>query len=185
MRLRDYAKQHGITYQTAWKQFKAGKIPGAYRLPTGTVCIEDAAIVGKTIVYARVSSAQNKSKLTTQAERVASFCAAKGWIVSDIVTEIGSGLNDDRKKLLKILRDDTVARIVIEHKDRLTRFGFNLLVAAKPACEFVVINPAMDDKSDLMQDFVAIVTSFCARLYGRRRTQRNTEKLIQELQHGD
>jgi len=99
------------------------------------------------------------------------------------VKEIGSGLNDKRPKLLKILNDIDVTHIVIEHKDRLTRFGFNFLQAwmASRQCEIVVVNNIETDKEDLMQDFVSLITSMVARLYGLRRSKRKTEQLIREL----
>ena len=93
---------------------------------------------------------------------------------------MGSGLNDTRKGLHKVLADKSVTRIVVEHKDRLTRFGYNYLKALFPG-EIVVINEAKEDRADLMGDFVAIITSFCSRLYGLRRNKRRTEKIIEEL----
>ena len=69
---------------------------------------------------------------------------------------------------------------MVEHKDRLTRFGFNYLKQLWNV-EIVVVNEVAEDEKDLMQDFVSLVTSFCARLYGKRRTKRNTEKIIEEL----
>lgn len=68
----------------------------------------------------------------------------------------------------------------MEHKDRLTRFGYEYIKTLFDG-EIVIINPAIEEQQDLMQDFVSLVTSFCARLYGRRRSKRNTEKLIKEL----
>lgn len=108
---------------------------------------------------------------------------ANGWVVHKTVKEIGSGLNDNRKKLNGILEEGKATRLVVEHKDRLTRFGFNYI---KTLCghigrEIVVINEASNDKEDLIQDFVSVITSFCARIYGQRRSKRSTEKLIEEL----
>jgi predicted site-specific integrase-resolvase len=79
-----------------------------------------------------------------------------------------------------------VTRIVVEHKDRLTRFGFNYLdkLLAMQGRKIEVINLAENGKEDLVQDFVSIVTSFCARLYGQRRSKRKTERIIAELQNG-
>jgi putative resolvase len=112
---------------------------------------------------------------------------AKGYQVTQVVKEIGSGVNDQRPKMLKLLTDDSVSRIVVEHKDRLTRFGFNYLdrLLRMQGREIEVINLAENGKEDLVQDFVAIVTSFCARLYGQRRAKRKTERLIAELQKAE
>lgn len=182
MKLSQYADLHGVTYRTAWNRYKLGKIPNAAMDSTGHVVIDDTKpnVPEKTAVYARVSSSENKSNLATQSKRVQEFCVAKGWVVSMVVEECGSGLNDSRQKLLKLISDPTVTRIVVEHKDRLTRFGFNYISTLWKG-EIVVINEAVEDEKDLMQDFVSLVTSFTARLYGRRRSKRNTEKLIKEL----
>ena len=187
IRLTEFAKREGVCYQTAWRWYKAGKIPNASTTPTGKVVVklpDEKPVPTKTVVYCRVSSSQNKANLEAQAERASAFCNAKGWIVHDIVKEVGSGLNDSRKGLMKVITNPTVARIVVEHKDRLTRFGFNYLKSLFPG-EIVVINEAKEDRDDLMGDFVAIITSFCSRLYGLRRNKRNTEKLIRELSNKD
>lgn len=162
--------------------FSKGLIEGAYQLPTGTIIVPEQKqpIQEYTVVYARVSSSENKPNLEKQAERVADFCRAKGWVVHRVVKECASGLNDRRPKLWSILVDPKVTRIVVEHKDRLTRFGFCYI---KQLCtaEIVVINEVIEDESDLMQDFVSLVTSFCARLYGKRRSRRKTQALIKSL----
>lgn len=194
MKLSLYAKQIGVTYRTAWNWFRAGKLSG-YQTPTGTIIVTESKIGPretqprhhKTVIYARVSAAENKSNLESQAQRLLDYCAAKGYQVSQVVKEIGSGVNDQRPKLLKLLTDDSVSRIVVEHKDRLTRFGFNYLdrLLRMQGREIEVINLADNGKEDLVQDFVAIVTSFCARLYGQRRAKRKTEKMIAELQRSE
>lgn len=183
IRLTEFAKRNGVCYQTAWRWFKAGKIPNAETTPTGKVIVrepDENTMPTKTVVYCRVSSSQNRANLETQAERSCAFCNAKGWVISEVVKEVGSGLNDTRKGLVRIISDPSVCRIVVEHKDRLTRFGFNYLKTMFPG-EIVVINEAREDRDDLMGDFVAIITSFCSRLYGLRRNKRRTEKLIEEL----
>lgn len=184
MKLSAWAKKQSLTYRGAYGLFRAGKIPNAYQLQSGTIVVKDDEPhkdkSEHTVVYARVSSSQNKTNLKTQAERVSAFCSAKGWVVHEVVTECASGLNDTRPKLQKLLTNPRVTRIVVEHKDRMTRFGFNYITALFPG-EIVVINEAVEDEQDLMQDFVSLVTSFCARLYGKHRSKRKTEKLISEL----
>jgi len=86
---------------------------------------------------------------------------------------------------LQILKDKRVTRIVVEHHDRLTRFGFIYIQRwmKDRGCEIEVINSVTGDKEDLMKDFVSLVTSFTARLYGPRRSKRKTEELIKALEN--
>jgi putative resolvase len=173
MKLKDYARQQGVSYRTAWRWWKAGKLPG-HQMDTGTILIEPSAVAPSGVtqhvaVYVRVSSAENKGNLESQAERLAAYCAARGYQVAKVVKEVGSGINDARPKLLALLEDQSVSLIVVEHKDRLTRFGFRyldtLLRAQGRAIE--VVNQAENGTEDLLADLTAIVYSFCARLYGQ------------------
>jgi putative resolvase len=127
MKLSDYAKQQGVRYETAWRWFQDGKIKG-HRVGTHTIMIDEGQEAShrdsqKVAVYARVSSAENKSNLDSQAERLVAYCVAKGYQVSKVVKEIGSGVNDARPKFLALLEDVSISIIVVEHKDRASRFG--------------------------------------------------------------
>lgn len=187
MKLSDYAKKIGLTYRATWDMYNRGEIDGAYQLKSGTIIVPDNPVKSNkvfTTVYARVSSSENKDNLKTQSERVQNFCTAKGWIVNKVVEECGSGLNDNRKKLIDILTDGETNRIVVEHKDRLTIFGFNYITKLWNG-EIVIINEIKEDEEDLMQDFVSLVTYFTARLYGKRRSKRRTEKLIKDLKSNE
>jgi len=135
------------------------------------------------VVYARVSANENRPNLNSQAERLCLYCAAKGWKVHKIVKEVGSGVNDGRKKLLALLADPTITVIVVEHKDRLTRFGFKYIetLLAIQGRRIEVVNVTENPIEDIIADFVSILYSFCAKLYGQRRAKRKTEKLVQEL----
>ena len=189
MKLSKYAETIGISYDTALRWFNAGKIKG-YRAHTGTIIVTESvpdasphsqAETGRTVaIYTRVSAAENKGNLDTQVQRLLDYCAAKGYQVGQVVKEIGSGVNDSRPKLVKLITDPAVSLIVVEHKDRLTRFGFNYIeqLLAMQGRHVEVINLAENGKEGLIQDFVSIATSFCARLYGKRKT----ERIIAELQ---
>lgn len=186
MKLSHWAKKQGILYRTAWMMFNEGKLKNAYRLPTGTIIIQEEEKSTKkeyVVTYARVSSSENKDNLDTQSKRLIDFCNAKGWKTEENIKEIGSGLNDSRPKLLKILSDGKATKIVVEHKDRLSRFGTSYIeVCCKHfGCEVEYINNISSETEDLMQDFVSVITSFCARIYGQRRSKRCTEKLIEDL----
>jgi len=81
----------------------------------------------RSAIYARVSSTENHSNLDSQAERLLAYCTAKGYQIQRVVKEIGSGVNDSRPKFLKLLANPQITRIVVEHKDRATRFGMRYL----------------------------------------------------------
>ena len=191
-KLAAYAKRLGISYVTAYRWFRAGQIQGAYQTPSGTIIVPDPpdgdadSSRVKTVVYARVSSSEQKgTNLETQAERMVAFAIANGWVVDGVVKEVGSGINDGRVKLQRLLRDPGLRRLVVEHRDRLTRFGFAYLetLAELQGFEIVVANNTLDnDKDDLMSDFTAIITSFCARLYSRRRGQNKAKRIALELE---
>lgn len=187
MKLSSYAKKIGISYNAAWRMWKRGQLPG-YQLPTGTVIVDPPELrttPGQTVaIYARVSNSENKDNLERQAERLVTWCNAQGWSVGKIVKECGSGINDQRPKFLALLSDPKIGRIVVEHKDRASRFGMGYIqtLLAMQQRELVVVNTADTAEDDLMGDFVAIITSFCARLYGRRRAKRKTEQVLAALQ---
>jgi putative resolvase len=185
--LSEYAKEHRIQYRTAWNRYKKGMIPNAYQDNVGRILINNETSPPKeehVVCYARVSSSENKPNLESQADRLVQYCNAKGYIVKQVVKECGSGLNDKRQKLIQLLLDEQVTKIVVEHHDRLTRFGFNYLKHWMDSKNVTieVINETANDKEDLMKDFVSLVTSFTTRLYGLRRSKRKTEKLIKELE---
>lgn len=181
-----YAKLQGVSYRTIWNWLYAGKVKHERDATNHVWIIEDEPQPKRqplVAVYARISSSENKSNLDTQAERLISYCNAKGYKVEKVVKEIGSGLNDNRQKLEKLLTDETIGIIVVEHKDRLARFGLNYIekLLGMQGRKIEIVNNMQGEREDLMQDFVSIITSFCARLYGQRRGKRNTEKLIKEL----
>lgn len=187
IKLSTFAKLNNVTQRTVWNWISKG-IVNFERTETNRVLIlvdEDRQTIRKqrVAVYARVSSSENKSNLERQKDRLISYANAKGYQIDKIITEIGSGLNDNRPKLEKLLTDKTIDIIIVEHKDRLARFGINYIekLLALDDRKIEILNPQLDEKDDLMQDFVSIITSFCARLYGKRRAKKQTEKLIEEL----
>ena len=184
-KIKDYAKLHHVQYRTVWNWCKEGKIKYERTNAGSIFIIGDADIALNVAIYARVSSSENKDNLERQKERLITYCNAKGYKVEKVVTEIGSGLNDQRPKLEKLFTDSTINLIVVEHKDRLCRFGLNYIekILALNNRKIEIINPQSNDRDDLMQDFVSIITSFTARLYGQRRSKRATEKIIKDLEN--
>lgn len=183
LKISEYAKKVRCTVRTVWNRINKGRIEAKKTEHGWRVYVEDGIAEPRYAVYARVSSAENKDNLERQKQRLLDFCAAKGWPVAKSVEEVGSGLNDERKKLAKLLADQSITHIVVEHKDRFSRFGFRYVaqLLEQQGRKIVVINEQDNERDDLMEDFVSIITSFTARLYGRRISKRRTEKLIEEL----
>lgn len=178
MKLSAYAKKLGISYKTAWRWYTEGKLD-AYQADSGTIIVREAKESPRGIaLYARVSSADQRDDLERQLERLQTYAIAKGYKVDKMVAELASGLNDNRPKLTALLKDPTVGLIIVEHRERLTRFGFNyianLLEVQGRGVE--VIFP-QETKDDLIEDFIAVITSMCARLYGRRGNKNRSEQL--------
>jgi predicted site-specific integrase-resolvase len=103
--------------------------------------------------------------------------------VAKVVKEIGSGVNDARPKLLALLDDQAMTLIVVEHKDRLTRFGFRYLdtLLKGQGRAVAVVNQAENGTEDVLADLTSVVYSLCARLYGQRQAKRKTETTVREL----
>jgi len=182
MRLSVYAKKTGVTYKTAFRWWKAGKLD-AYQMDTGTIIVREPATSAEQLqvaLYARVSSADQKEDLERQMQRLKDYAASKSYQVTKMVSEQASGLNDRRPKLMKLLTDASVGIVVIEHRDRLTRFGFNYIeqLMQMQGRRLEVIFPS-DTDNDLVDDFIAVITSMASRIYGRRTSKRRAEKIKQ------
>jgi putative resolvase len=183
MKLSQYAKRAGISYKTAWRWYKAGTLD-AYQTPTGMVVVRDPQMervgTGRIALYARVSSADQKSDLERQVHRLRDYAAARGYQVAKEVREIASGLNDSRPKFLKLLADPTIGTIIVEYRDRSTRFGWNYITTLMEAQGRRMEAIFPDDTSDdLVHDFVSLITSMAARMYGRRGSRRKAERIKQ------
>ncbi len=184
MKLSTYAKQLGVTYKTAWQWWKAGQLD-AYQLPTGTVIVREPVQAAPGVaLYARVSSADQKDDAARQMERLREYAAARGYQVVAEVTEIASGLNDERPKLNKLLTNPKIGALVVEHRDRLTRFGYGYIATllAQQGRRVEAIYPS-DTGDDLVDDFVAVITSMAARIYGRRNSKRRAEQIKACIEH--
>ena len=184
-KLSTWAAEHGVHYRTAMAWMHAGTLPvavektpgGHYRVieddPTG----EDRS--GRTVLYGRVSSSDQRVDLTRQVDRLRAFASGRGLAEVEVVEEIGSGLNGHRRKLIRMLADPAVMTIVVEHRDRLARFGFEYIEAALSAQgRTLIVAEAGEQTLDLVQDFIDVVTSMCARIYGRRAAKDRARRAI-------
>ncbi len=176
MRLSQYAKRMGVSYKTAFRWWKAGKLD-AYQLDTGTVIVREK-VPTHVALSARVSEAYQKEDLERQMQRLKDYAAAKGYQGTRTVSEWASGLNDSRPKFLKLLTDASIGTIVVEHRDRATRFGLRSIeqLMQMQGRRLEVIFPS-DMDNDLVDDFMALITSMASRLSGRRTSKRRAVKI--------
>ena len=190
MNLKEWAALQGIAYVTARRQYAAGTLPvPTYRL--GRLIMVGEPLVaqpatGQVVVYARVSSTDQRADLDRQVARVTTWATGRGLPVSRVVCEVGSALNGHRGKFLSLLRDATVDTIVVEHRDRFARFGAEYVEAALSAQRrrLLVVDPAEVD-DDLVRDVTEILTSLCARLYGRRAAANRARRAIAAAMRAD
>jgi putative resolvase len=177
MKLAAWARANGVHPQTAYRWFRQGTMPvPARRLPSGTILVQvpgsdddGGGLDQRAVLYARVSTHDQRGELDRQVTRLSGWATAQGVTVAEVVTEVGSGLNGRRPKLRRVLADPRATMIVVEHRDRLARFGVEHLEAALSAQgrRLVVVDPG-ETSDDLLRDMIEVLTSFCARLYGRR-----------------
>src|SRR3984893_1908376 len=164
MNLATWAERNGVARVTAYRWFRAVLLPVPGRRAGRLILVDEAdeaaATASVTAVYARVSSANQKADLDRQVARVTASATEQKMSVERVVVEVGSALNGCRRKFLALLRDPTVTRIVVEHRDRFCRFGSEYVEAALAAQgrELVVVDTAEGDH-DLGRDMTEILTS--------------------------
>ena len=188
MLVREWAAREGLNPQTVWKWCRTGKMPvPVEHTPSGMWLVHDPKYEtptpdgneGRTVCYARVSSDDQKDDLQRQADRLKAFALSMGVEKPEVVTETGSGMNDRRRKLNRLLSDPTVGTLIVEHRDRLARMNAGLVESALKAQGrriVVVDDTELDD--DLVRDMTEVLTSFCARLYGRRAAKHKAEAAL-------
>ncbi len=158
------------------------------RLPSGTILVDVAESAGdqRVVLYARVSSHDQRADLDRQIARLTGWATDAGMEVGQVVGEVGSGLNGKRPKLARILSDPSATVIVVEHRDRLARFGTEHLAAvlAAQGRRIVVVDDA-ETTDDLVRDMIEVLTSMCARLYGRRGARNRALRAVTATKQSD
>lgn len=185
VKLAEGARENGVSRQSATRWFHAGALPvPAHQLATGTILVDEPVKGASGVaIYARVSSGDQRGDLERQVARLTMQATADGLATTKVVAAVGSGLNGHRTKFLSLLRDPTVGTIVVEHRDRLARFGVEYLEAALAAQDRrVVVIKEAELADDLVRDMVEVLTSFCARLYGRRSAKRRAQAALSATQ---
>lgn len=179
MKLSQWAKEQGLTYKGAWRMWRAGQLPvPAEQLPTGTIIVKEIKTPAHAVgLYARVSRSDQKKDLEAQLGRLVVYAHNHRLTIVQAVSEVGSGLNGRRPKLIKLLANPKIQTIVVEHRDRLMRFGAEYVEAALTAQERkLLVMESSEVNDDLVQDMIEVLTSFCARLYGRRSARHKAKK---------
>ncbi|PBA69128.1 IS607 family transposase [Mycobacterium avium] len=164
MNLATWAERNGVARVTAYRWFHSGRLPVPAQRVGRLILVNDAiaetAQRRRTAVYARVSSADQKADLDRQVARVTEWATTEQIPVDKVVTEVGSALNGHRRKFLALLRDPSVGRIVVEHRDRFCRFGSEYVAAALAAQgrELVVVDGAEVDDDRAKRAMTAAAT---------------------------
>src|SRR6201984_829063 len=181
MKLSQWAKEQGLTYKGAWRMWRAGQLPvPAEQLPTGTIIVKEIKTPAHAVgLYARVSRSDQRKDLEAQLGRLVVYADNHRLTIVQAVSEVGSGLNGRRPKLIKLLGNPKIHTIVFEHRDRLMRFGAEAALTAQERKLLVMESSEVND--DLVQDTIEVLTSFCARLYGRRSARHKAKKALHAL----
>ena len=193
VKIGEAAKLLGVSVQALRNWEMEGKIMPSHRTPGGQRMYDLAELLGindlsyPTIAYARVSSSDQKEDLERQHAVLEAFCNKNGW-QTEIIRDLGSGMNYNKKGLLKLLElmvHGQMSRLVITHKDRLLHFGAEIVfcICELKGIEVVIINkgeqPSFEE--ELTRDVMEIMTVFCAKLYGRR--SQKSKKMAEEIEN--
>ncbi|MEM4433809.1 MAG: IS607 family transposase [Thermosphaera sp.] len=194
LRPREVCEKLGVSYSTLRRWIEAGYVKavrtvgGKYRVPESEVrrILESRTKEIRAVVYARVSSHDQREDLERQVRYLLEYCASKGYRVVEVLTDVASGLKTDRKglrKLFELVTSKQVEVVVVTYRDRLTRFGFEYLEyffnQHGARIEVVFGEEPKDAYQELVEDLIEIITSFAGKLYGMR--SRRKKKLVEEF----
>jgi len=207
LRPKEVCRRLGISYSTLSRWVREGRIRavrtagGKFRVPESEVRrIAEGLPISKevrAVIYARVSSSDQKSDLERQVEYLTQYCASKGYKVVDVITDVASGLKTDRKGLAKLFNyvvDRQVDVVVVTYRDRLTRFGFEYLEyffkQYGVRVEVALGEEPKDSHQELVEDLIEIITSFAGKLYGMRGHRKKKlvegfKKLLEEVEKSE
>jgi len=182
VKLTEWARANGVHPKTAYRWWREGILPvPARKVGPRTILVDTAAgdSAGAAGLYARVSCHDQREDLERQVARISDWAAKAGTRVVRVESEVGSGMNGARPKVRRLLADPRVSLVVVEHRDRLGRMNTELVEAALAAAgrRLVVLDEG-EVTDDLVRDMVEVLTSFCARLYGRRSARNRAEKAL-------
>ena len=191
VKIGEAAKLLGVSVQALRNWEVEGKIMPSHRTPGGQRMSDLADLLGvndltyPTLAYARVSSSDQKKDLERQHAVLEAFCDKNGW-QTEIIRDLGSGMNYNKQglgRLLELMVHGQMSRLIITHKDRLLRFGAEIVfrICELKGIEVVIINKSKQPsfEEELTGDVMEIMTVFCAKLYGRR--SHTSKKMAEEI----
>lgn len=188
MKLVEWAHYYGVHPKTAYRWYCEGIMPfpvekvGA-RTIVVTMPDKEEETVAKTVIYARVSSHDQKEDLDRQVARLLEYAVENQIKVSSIEKEIASGLNENRPKLNKLLKDKDITNILVEHKDRLGRHNVQPIISALESTgRTILIANTEETEEDLVTDVLAVLTSYAAKMYGKRSAKNRAKKAVKALE---
>jgi putative resolvase len=174
--------QGRVSKFTAYRWFREGTLPvpaeraGRLILVNGGVAEREPA---RAVLYARVSPDDQRGDLGRQVARLAGWAAGQGVAAAGVAAGVGPGMNGKRRRLARLLADAAATTVVVEHRDGLARFGARHLEAALSVQgRRIVVVDAGEAGDDLIRDMTEVLTSFCARLYGRRGARNRAVKAL-------
>jgi excisionase family DNA binding protein len=207
LRPKEVCQRLGISYSTLSRWVREGRIRavrtagGVFRVPESEVRrIAEGLPISRevrAVIYARVSSSDQRSDLERQVQYLTQYCSSKGYRVVDVLSDVASGLKTDRKGLLKLFNyvvNRQVDIVVITYRDRLTRFGFEYLEhffnQHGVKIEVVFGEEPKDAYQELVEDLIEIITSFAGKLYGMRshkkkRLVEGFKRLLEEVEKSE
>lgn len=185
MKRQKAAKLLNVSVQTIANYRRQGLIK-TIQLPTGQYDYNEDDIFDilnnheerMTIVYARVSTGKQKDHLQTQLDDLNQFCISNGWTVDKTISEVASGLTFDKRKsfyeLLDLIESNKVKRVIITHKDRLSRVSFDVFkhLFEKHGCDIVILSDMLEEKTDqeeIFEEIISLLHCFSMRMYSKRR----------------
>jgi predicted site-specific integrase-resolvase len=189
-RINEFAKRIGRSAQTVRRWEREGKLT-AKRLPSGHRYFDESdvrTLLGGVpdkkaiVVYCRVSSSGQKDDLASQVAAMETYCLAGALPVDEWIQEIGGGMNFKRKHFLSIMdriQRGEIKTLLVAHKDRLMRFGFDLFqhIATENGCEIIVANQeSLSPQQEMVEDLMAIVHTFSCRLYGMQKYKQSIKE---------
>lgn len=197
IRLSEYSDLMTVTRQTALNWYHQGKIPFPTFRPSERIILVEvpesftgiSSYEGNnddfTVAYCRVSTSKQKESLPLQKLAIYEYANENGLSIDKCIEEVGSGFNENRKKLSSILADPSISTIIVEHRERLARSDFNLIKKTLNAQgrDIIVVNDN-DVEDDLVTEITEFMVSACGRLYGKRGAER-VKNLLQEESKGE